>query len=229
MLSRATIDAVNDLDLVQVIGKYVELKKSGASYKGKSPFSEEKTGSFFVSPAKSCWKCFSSGKGGASSISFVMEKEGMSYPEAVKEIANQHGIAIEFDDAERSQKYAEKQERVKNLNEVNVLALEYFTQEAHISAIPVEKLRATPAMYEKFALGYAPDSFDGLLKFLKAKGISEEMILKAGLAKKSEKGKVYDFFRGRIMFPIFTESGKIIGFSGRNILEERKAKKFLKF
>ena len=228
MLSRSTIDAVNDLDLEQVIGKYVELKRSGASYKGKSPFTDEKSGSFFVNPAKGVWKCFSTGKGGGSAVSFVMAKNAMTYPEAIKEIASTHGIQIEFDDAERSKKYVEKQERIKNIHEVNALALEYFTQEINVSAIPPDKLRATPFIYEKFSLGYAPDSFDGLLKFLKAKGISEEMILKCGLASKSEKGKVYDFFRGRIMFPIFTESGKLIGFSGRNIIQEKEGQKIPK-
>lgn len=229
MLSRSTIDAVNDLDLVQVIGKYVELKKSGASYKGKSPFSEEKTPSFTVSPSKGCWKCFSSGKGGSNGISFLMQKDSMSYPEAIKELASTFGIQIEFDDSERSIKYQEKAERIKSISELNQAALEFFTLPANLSMIPVDRLRAKPEMYDKFSLGYAPhQNWDDLLKYLKSKGFSEEMIVRAGLASKSEKGKVYDFFRGRIMFPIFTDNARLIGFSGRNIIDETDGKKIPK-
>ena len=220
MLSRSTIDAVNDLDLVQAISKFVpDLKKSGASFKAKSPFTEEKSPSFTVSPSKGCWKCFSTGKGGANAISFVMQKFSMTYPEAVKELASTFGIAVEFDDSARSKEYQEKAERIKTLTEVNQAALEFFTSEENLRLIPVDKMRAKPETYQKFALGYAPDSWDALLKNLISLGFSEELIIQAGLAKKNEKGKVFDFFRGRIMFPIFTDSGKLIGFSGRNILE----------
>lgn len=220
MLSKSTIDAVNDLDLVQVIAKFVpDLKKAGASYKAKSPFTEEKSPSFTVSPSKGCWKCFSTGKGGANAISFVMQKFNMTYPEAVKELASTFGIAVEFDDSARSKEYQEKAEKIKTLTEVNQAALEFFTSEENLRLIPVDKMRAKPETYEKFALGFAPDSWDALLKHLKAEGFSEELIIQAGLAKKNEKGKVFDFFRGRIMFPIFTDSNKLIGFSGRNILE----------
>ena len=225
MLSRTTIDAVNDLDLVQVISKFVpELKKSGSSFKAKSPFTEEKSASFNVSPSKNLWKCFSTGKGGANGISFVMQKFSMSYPEAIKEIASSFGIAVEFDDSPRSKEYQEKTERIKTLTEVNQAALEFFTSEENLALIAVDKMRAKPETYQKFALGYAPDSFDALQKNLKAQGFSEDIIIKAGLAKKSDNGKVYDFFRGRIMFPIFTDSGKLIGFSGRNIIEPAPGK-----
>lgn len=222
MLRNSTIDAVNELDLIQVISKYCELKKSGASYKGKSPFTEEKSPSFTVSPAKGCWKCFSTGKGGASAISFVMQKENMTFPEAVKEIASSFGIPIEFDSSDRSIQYQEKAERIKTLTEVNQAALEFFTQKENLDLIPADKMRAKQEIYEKFALGYAPESenWNALLNYLKGKGFSEDLVIKSGLAKKSDKGKVYDFFRGRIMFPIFTDSGKLIGFSGRNILPE---------
>lgn len=220
MLSRSTIDAVNDLDLVQAISKFVpDLRKSGASFKAKSPFTAEKSPSFTVSPSKGCWKCFSTGKGGANAISFVMQKFSMTYPEAVKELASTFGIAVEFDDSARSKEYQEKAERIKTLTEVNQAALEFFTSEENLRLIPVDKMRAKPETYQKFALGYAPDSWDALLKNLISLGFSEELIVQAGLAKKNEKGKVFDFFRGRIMFPIFTDSGKLIGFSGRNILE----------
>lgn len=230
MLSNSTIDAVNDLDIIQVISKYCDLKKTGANYKGKSPFTEEKSPSFVVSPGKGCWKCFSTGKGGATAISFVMQKENMTFPEAVKEIASVFNILIEFDSSERSIQYQEKQERIKTLNEVNQAALEFFTLKENLEMIPRSKMRTTGEMYDKFSLGYAPesDNWNALLSYLKGKGFSEELILKSGLASKSEKGKVYDFFRGRIMFPIFTDSGKLIGFSGRNILPEDEKKKIPK-
>lgn len=225
MLSQQTIDAVNDLELVQVIEKYVpDLKKSGASYKAKSPFTDEKSASFVVSPSKSVWKCFSTGIGGNSAIGFVMKKLQMTYPEAIKELANLFAIPIEFDDSERSKKYQEKQERIKTINEVNGIALQFFTSEENLKLIPLDKRRASNEMYEKFQLGFAPDSWDALLKFMNANGISNDMVQRAGLAGKSDKGKYFDFFRGRIMFPIFTASGKIIGFSGRNIMPEKDGK-----
>jgi DNA primase catalytic core len=225
MLSRETIDAVNELSLEQVISKYVELKQQGSSLVGKSPFADEKTGSFHVSRAKNIWKCFSSGKGGNNPISFIMEFQQCTFIEAVKELADQFSIELKYDDSDRAKQYEQKQEKIKEISDINSLALEYFI--SNIPKIPANKLRATAEMYDKFALGYAPEEFQGLVSFLQGKGISVDQMVRASLATIGKENKPFDFFRGRIMFPIYSYTGKIIGFSGRDIIErsEEDAKK----
>lgn len=220
MLSRTTIDQVNDLPLDQVISKYVELKKSGSQLVGKSPFTDEKSGSFHVSISKGIWKCFSTGKGGNNGISFIMEKMSFDFVEAVKHLAQDHSILVEYDNSDKAKTYQAKVESIKRVTDINALALEYYISK--IENIPEEKKRATPEMYERFSLGYAPDEWSGLLDNLLAKGFSIEQILRSGLIVKSEKSdKYFDFFRGRIMFPVFSPAGKILGFSGRNIIDKK--------
>lgn len=218
MLSKTTIDQVYELPLDAVIGKYVDLKKSGSTFKGKSPFSDEKTGSFHVSPAKGIWKCFSSGKGSSSPIRFLMELKGLTFIEAVKELADAHGILIEYDDSDKAKEYEARAQKIHAITEINALALEYFTLPENIKQIPKDKRRATDEMYNRFSLGYAPEDWAGLMNFLLSKGISKDQMLRAGLIVESKKdGKHFDFFRGRIMFPIYSTSGKVVGFSGRDI------------
>jgi DNA primase catalytic core len=208
---------VNDLPLDQVISKYVELKNKGSQYTGKSPFVEEKSPSFQVSPSKGVWKCFSSGNGGNNGISFVMKVTNCTYVEAIKEIAEANGIIIDYDESDKGKAYLAKAEKVREITDINVLALEYFI--SHVESIPPKKLRATPAMYQKFSLGYAPNEWHGLLKFMLSKGVSQDQLLRSGLvAIKEGSTKSFDAFRGRIMFPIYSTSGKILGFSGREIL-----------
>lgn len=220
MLSRTTIDQVTDLPLDQVISKYVELKGSGKQLTGKSPFTDEKTGSFQVSLSKGCWKCFSTGKGGGNGVSFVMEKTGNTYIEVIKDLAQQHGIALEYDDSEKAKAYEAKAERIKSITDINSHAMEYFISK--VQEIPADKRRASVEMYERFPLGYAPGEWGGLMNHLLAKGYSTDQLVRAELIGKSKTGdKHFDFFRGRIMFPIFSTSGKLIGFSGRNILEDK--------
>lgn len=224
MLKQTTIDQVNDLPLDQVIGKYVELKKAGSVLKGMSPFTEENSPSFIVSPSKGIWKCFSTGKGGNSSIKFVMEKEMCSYPEAITRIADANGVLIEYDDGESGKKYLEKANRMREVNDVCMMAMEYF--ESNIDKTPADiRKRIVQGIEEKFGIGYALNQWDGLTKHLVSEGISYDMLEKAGVTVKGPKG-YYDFFRGRVMFPIFSKNGKIIGFSGRDAIyatdQERK-------
>jgi DNA primase len=220
MLSQSTIDQVNDLPLDQVISKYVALKKQGSQLTGKSPFTEEKTGSFQVSMSKGCWKCFSSGKGGGNGISFVMEKTGATFVEAIKELAQDHGIALEYNDSEKSKAYLARAEKVRTITDINSAALEYFI--SNTKEIPQEKRRANETMYDRFSLGYAPNEWAGLMNHLLSKGYSQDQLIRAGLIVKSEDGKkCFDFFRGRIVFPIFSASGKVLGFSGRNIIDKK--------
>lgn len=213
MLSSKTIEAVKDLAIQDVLEKYLpDLKKKGAGYNAKSPFTDEKTGSFQVSPAKNCWKCFSTGKGGAGSISFVMEKEQISFVEAIKSIAEKFNVLIEYDESDRGKKYQEKQERVNSLANINAAALEFFQK--NYGKVDDKFKRASSEMVEKFNLGFAPNDWGLLRDYLLNQGFSNTQMENAGLIKKGEKG-YYDFFRGRVIFPIQDIQGKIIGFSGR--------------
>ena len=227
MLKRTTIDAVNDLPIDLVIGKFVDLKRSGGGYEARSPFTDEKTASFKVSPSKGVWKCFSSGRGGGSGISFVMAKEDISFIEAVKMIADQHGIIIEMDDSEESRKYLERSERARSIHEINALALQYFIEK--IDKTPKkDRLRANPEMEKKFALGYATAENDGLMKTLQGHGISNEQMFAAGLITEAkEDAPARDFFRNRVMFPVMSYNGRILGFSGRYCGTSDKPPKYL--
>lgn len=217
MLSRSTIDTVDELSLQDAIGKYILLKKKGAGYEALSPFVEEKTPSFKVSPSKGMWKCFSSGIGGSSPISFVMEFKKMSYVEAIKDLAEKFHISIEYDDSERAQEFMRREEKKKSLYDINSLALEFF--ESQLINIPEQKKRAKDISYTHYSIGYAPKGTTNLKEYLLKKGISIQMMVDAGLVDQSQEtpGTYYDKFRERIVFPIFSRNGKIVGFSGRYI------------
>lgn len=218
MLSPTTVDNVRDLPLETVIGKYVELKKSGSGLVAKSPFVDEKSGSFHVSPSKGCWKCFSSGFGGADGISFVMRKFNYGFIDAVKEIADKFQIRIEYSKEEDQVKYLKKVEKIRSIEKINSIALEYFTQNYENAPEAIKK-RAPKKVVEELNLGYAPDEWQGLINYGKEQGISVQEFIDAKLVRQNEQGKTYDFFRGRVMFPIFSERGTLIGFSGRNALD----------
>lgn len=219
MFKQLTLDQVRDLPLEAVIKRYVpDLKQQGPDLKAKSPFTEEKTASFSVSISKNCWKCFSTGKGGGDGISFVMEKQSLQFYEAVREIATDHGIALDYDESPRAKAYAENVKKVFDINQINTDAMDFFI--SNKDKIPKNKLRANAAMFEKFSIGFAPDSWDKLTKYLKSKGYSKDMMFNAGLVQRKENG-VYDFFRGRVMCPVRDITGKIIGFSGHNIVDSK--------
>lgn len=231
MFKQTTIDAVNDLDLIDVIAKYVPLKKQGANYVGKSPFTDEKSGSFMVSPAKNMWKCFSTGIGGTSPIKFVMQKNSLTFPEAINELATAFGINIEHDH-EKGSDNIEKSIKRAEIIEINQLALEYYSQELYtndngafqfndLDADVIEQAKRTPeAQIVEFGIGYAGNKYDGLKNHLLAKGISIPQMLEAKLISKRETEggiKYNDFFRNRIIFPIFDQANRIVGFSGRAV------------
>lgn len=227
MYSQKTIDEINNLDLVDVIGKYVDLKKAGANYKGKSPFSDEKTGSFIVSPGKNMWKCFSSGIGGNSPVKFIMLKDKKTWKEAINELAGKYNITIEYDD-ERGEKILNQFAKMGEIREVNLLALEWFQlqllNDSEFKKLPEAVInqasRASMEQIESFQIGFAPDDFKGLYSHLLTKGVPIELMVQSGLIteKKDEKGtRHFDFFRNRIMFPIYANNGSLVGFTGRAI------------
>lgn len=212
MLAKKTIDEVRELDLVQAISKYVDLKKAGSQYEGKSPFTDEKTGSFYVSPSKNCWKCFSTGKGGNNPIAFLMEAKHLSFVDAVKTLADENNIVIEYDESERSVAHTQKQEKIQTISSINSIACDFWKE--RIAETPKEFIRSADTMNQLFDLGFAPNEWHLLNQHLIKKGFTPEQMLEAGLIAKGEKG-YYDFFRNRVIFPIKDWSGNILGFSGR--------------
>ena len=231
MIKKETIDAIFEAARVEeVIGDFVQLKKAGSNYKGLSPFVNEKSPSFMVSPAKQIWKDFSSGKGG-NAISFIMEHEHFSYPEALRYLANKHQIEIE----ETEQTDLEKQalnER-ESLFVVSEFAKKYFhdvllkTDEGLAIGHSYFKERGfTEETIKKFQLGYSPDQWDAFTNEALAKGYKLEFLEKTGLTIVKD-DKKFDRFKGRVMFPIESMSGRVLGFGGRILTNDKKAAKYL--
>lgn len=212
---------INDLrhrvDIVSVIGDYVLLKKQGRNYSGLCPFHAEKTPSFTVSPDKQFYHCFGCGKGG-NVFSFLMDKNGMSFPEAVEHLAKKAGMVLPAQDV--SPERAKRESLKKRSYHINEITVKYY-QACLMAPQGREALKylqgrglEQPAI-ERFMLGYASPEWEGLCRHLAENGVREEEMLSLGLAVKSEKGKIYDRFRSRIMFPITDESGRFIAFGGR--------------
>lgn len=230
MISKDTIDKIFDAAIIEeVVGDFVNLKKSGTSYKGHSPFTNEKTPSFYVVPHKGIYKCFSSGKGG-NSISFLMEHEKFSYPEALRWVADKYGIEIE-EDEQTNEQLQQKSER-ESLAIVNTYAQKYFTEqmfntdEGKSIGLGYFKERgfSTPTI-DKFLLGYCQEDWGAFTKEALKKGYDIEFLLKSGLTKEKN-GNQYDFFRGRVTFPIRNISGKIIAFGARTLRSDKKIAKY---
>jgi DNA primase len=148
MLSSNTIEKVYELPIADVISKYIEIKKQGGGYKGKSPFTDEKSGSFMVSVSKNIWKCFSTGIGGNNCISFVMKYKKINWLEAITEIADSFNILLEYDDSERAKNYCLKAEKVQNLNNINQEAINYFVE--NLPKLDPKFKRATDAISDVF-------------------------------------------------------------------------------
>ena len=231
MISRTTIDKVYETTrLEEVIGEFVTLKKSGANFKGLSPFSQEKTPSFMVSPAKQIWKDFSSGKGG-NVIAFLMEHEHFTYPEAIRFLAKKYNIEIE----ETIQSSQDK--RIKDLKESMFLVTQYATQFFEKSLTETEQGKSIGMTYfkergftevtkKKFSLGYAPEQPDAFAKQAQKDGYQLEFLESTGLVIVNQESQV-DRFRGRVIFPIRSMSGRVLGFGGRILSTKTKAAKYL--
>ena len=200
-------------DIVEVISRYVPLKKAGTNFKAPCPFHEEKTPSFMVSSSKQIYHCFGCGAGG-NVFSFLMRHENLTFPEAVETLAERAGIALPRFSREKEE-YATL---AKSLYHVNELAAEFF--QATLSASPQarEYLKSRgigDEMARMLKVGYAPDAWDGLLGFFKKKNVPEDLLLKAGLIIANDRGGYYDRFRKRVTFPIADVRDKILGFGGR--------------
>ncbi len=214
----------------EVIGEFVNLKRSGSSLKGLSPFVDEKTPSFMVSPVKQIFKCFSSGKGGTV-VSFLMEKEHFSYPEALRWLAGKYNIQVPEDEPQSAEEIAATTER-ESLYIINEFAKEHFMQRMHehsegqnIGLAYFEERGFRADIIKKFQLGYCLNAGDDFTKTALAKGYNKEYLEKVGLIKTRE-DRSFDFFRGRVMFPIHSISGRVLGFGGRTLLTDKKVAKY---
>lgn len=231
MISKSTIDTVFETARVEeVIGDFVQLKRAGSNFKGLSPFSDERSPSFMVSPVKQIWKDFSSGKGG-NVVAFLMEHEHFTYPEAIRYLAKKYNIEIE----ETEQTDAEKANTDirESMFLVSEFAKNFFqntllnTEEGKAIGLTYFKERGfTSETIKKFGLGYSPDSWDAFTKEALGKGYKLEFLESTGLTIAKE-DKLFDRFKGRVMFPIQSMSGRTLGFGGRILTNDKKAAKYL--
>ena len=224
MIPQETIAKIFDsADIVEVIGDFINLKKSGSNFKGLSPFANEKTPSFMVSPGKRIFKDFSSGKGG-NVVTFLMEHDHLSYPEALRWLANKYNIEI----VEKEE--TEDQLKVKHQREALYLAHQFANEFFKKTLRETDEGKSIGLSYlkkrgyhlktiDEFEIGYSPENYNALENKAKETSYSIEPLKKAGLIKENEKGN-YDFFRGRIIFPIHNITGRIIGFGGRTLRKE---------
>lgn len=231
MISRSTIDRVFETARVEeVIGEFVQLKKAGSNFKGLSPFVDEKSPSFMVSPVKQIWKDFSTGKGG-NAISFLMEHEHYSYPEAIKWLAKKYNIEIE-ETEQSSEEKAQMNER-ESMFLVSTFAKDYFqdtmlnSSKGKAIGLSYFKERGfTEATIKTFELGYSLDEWDAFTKRALEKGYDLKYLSATGLTIVKE-NRQFDRFKGRVMFPIHSMSGRILGFGGRILTADKKAAKYL--
>lgn len=211
------------LNIEDVIGEYVQLKRAGRNFKGLSPFSGEKTPSFFVSPEKHIWHDFSSAKGG-DVFSFIMEVEGLDFRQALELLARRAGVDLSLYQNSGSQELAKKKKRLLAANE---LAATYYQQSLinnrHAQEYIFKKRGLNKKVVQEFRIGYAPDTGDALVTFLKKKGYSSTEMKDAGLTNRFGG----DMFRGRMMVPLMDGTGQVIGFTGRVIIDEPSAPKYL--
>ena len=230
MITQQTIDLVfNTVRVEDVISDYIQLKKAGSNYKGLSPFITEKTPSFVVSPSKQIWKDFSSGKGG-NAVTFLMEFEGFNYPEAIKHLCKKYNIDYQEDTSDIYEEEIQKQKLKETLYRLHDVALEFFVDnlnsEEYKNLNYFENRNLSKEVIETFQLGYSPIKKDAFTAYAKLKGYSEEVLQKSGLSIFGDDFQV-DRFRERVIFPIHSFSGNVIGFGGRALNQEKQKAKYL--
>lgn len=227
MIDRSTIDRIMAAaDIVDVVGEFVTLRRSGANYKGLCPFHDEKTPSFMVSPSKQLCKCFSCGNGG-NVVKFVMQHEQMTYPEALKWLGRRYGIEVKEREQTAEQKAAATAREAMFV--VNEWARDYFVETLHNNvdglAIGMSYFRRRGLrddIIRKFQLGYSLEQRDALAQKAHAKGFEEKYIESTGLCYRTEDGRLLDRYHGRVIFPVHSVSGRIVAFGGRILNQEQK-------
>lgn len=232
LISKDTIDDIkNRIDIVDVISDFVTLKKAGVNYKALSPFSNEKTASFFVVPGKGIFKDFSSGKGG-DAVTFVMEHEGMTYVEALRYLAKKYGVEIE--ETKQSDQYLAQQSEREGLYVLMNFAKDYYkdklvnSEEGQSIGLSYFRERGfNDRDIQKFELGYSLEGWENFSKEALSKGYSQELLEKTGLVVKKDDGSSYDRFRGRVIFPVHNLSGKVIAFGARMLGKDKNQPKYV--
>lgn len=235
MISKATIDKIfSAIRVEEIVGEYVQLKRAGSNFKGLSPFHDEKTPSFIVSPSKQIWKDFSSGKGGTA-ISFLMEIENFTYPEALRHAAKKYGIEVEEDRREYTEEEKQQQTDKELLYKIHEVANDFFQNQLFES----EEGKAVGYSYfkerelrdeiiRKFQLGYSPEQRNAFTEYALNKGYSKEILEKSGLSVFPESvPNGVDRFRERVIFPIHSFSGRVLGFGARILKSNVKTAKYL--
>jgi len=231
LISKATIDIVFETARVEeVIGDFVQLKRAGSNFKGLSPFSDERSPSFMVSPAKGIWKDFSSGKGG-NAVAFLMEHSHFTYPEAIRFLAKKYNIEIE--ETEQTDEEKANTDVRESMYLVSEFAKDYFhntllhSEEGKAIGLSYFKERGfTGETIKKFSLGYSPEAWDAFTKEALGKGYKLEFLESTGLTIPKD-DRPFDRFKGRVMFPIQSMSGRVLGFGGRILTNDKKAAKYL--
>lgn len=231
MIDQATIDKIMAAtDIVDVVSDFVSLRRRGANYWGLCPFHDDRSPSFSVSPSKGVCKCFSCGKGG-SAIHFIMEHEQLSYYEALKYLAKKYNIEVhekELTDEER-----QKRSDRENMFVINSFAQEFFskslleTDEGRTVGLAYFKERGfNEDIIRKFGLGYSPEKRDALAQEAQKRGYKIDYLLKTGLCRENQNHNIYDLFSGRVMFPVYSVSGKVVAFGGRILKSGVKISKY---
>ncbi|MCQ2295645.1 MAG: DNA primase [Bacteroidales bacterium] len=232
MINKETIDRIMDATHIEeVVGEFVSLKKRGTNHIGCCPFHNEKTPSFYVSPSKGIFKCFGCGKSG-NAVGFLMDHEHYTYPEALRYLAKKYNIEIEEEQLTEEQKV--RQNERDGLYHVSEFAQKYFADLLYNdemgSAIGLSYFHQrglSDEIIKSFGLGYCLDEWSNFTNHARKNGYSDTVLEKTGLTIFKEDGKSYDRFRGRVMFPIYSISGRVLGFSGRVLSKEKQAAKYV--
>jgi len=233
MIDRETVDRIYAAaNIVDIIGDYVTLKRKGVNYQACCPFHNEKTPSFVVSPSKGVYKCFGCGKGG-NAVTFLMEHESLTYPEALKMVAKRYGIEVK--EKELTPEEARRNDDRESMFALNGWAADYFAHYLHHESEGInvgmayfrQQRGMTDATIEKFGLGFCPAKGDRMSKDALAAGYKEEFLLATGLSLKRESdGSLFDRFHDRVMFPVHNISGRIVAFGGRTLRTDKKVAKY---
>lgn len=232
MINGTTINKVKDLPIEEVLKPYVRLSRKGAALTGLCPFHDEHTASFSVSPAKNLYHCFGCGRGG-DAISFIMEKEKLSFMDAVEFIARRHNIQVEYTESHKSEEEAKEARHRESLLAVLESVQKFFT--ASLAAQSAESALAREYAYgrwpEEFCavtgIGYAPADSNKLLEYSSSKGLDEKALLELGLLRRGEEGSVYCMFRERIMIPVRNRWGRVIAYTARYVGNNASAPKYI--
>ncbi len=234
MIDRETVDRIYAAaDIVDIIGDFVTLKRKGVNYTACCPFHNEKTPSFIVSPAKGVYKCFGCGKGG-NAVTFLMEHESLTYPEALKMVAKRYNIEVQ--EREQTEEDVRRNNDRESMFAVNSWAADYFINYLHRDdeGIAVglsyfrQKRELTDATIKKFGLGFCPSRGDRMSKDALAAGYKKEFLLSTGLSKERESDQsLYDRFRDRVIFPVHNISGRVVAFGARTLRSDKEVAKYL--